>query len=228
MTTHLRNLIDLDNAPREIMLEHNGVKTQLFYDATGDEICWVGYPVNSKGEKYWFGLRVYGDLTIVGSVALDYIARGGLPKKKGDDPLPRKTRNSNRDTVKALFLTAALLHKLEEHKGTLPTYLKENTGLEVEEGEMSETDVVTYALLGKSATCLRLARANGYRFLVDVPRYIRRFVSASYADIIEGEWDAESDEVVDTSSLHQTGVTLMQLLGHKFRLVHTIRKREAK
>jgi hypothetical protein len=219
MDLHLLNIINTSTAPIHIALIYNDTRTDLYQDSSSGGVCWVGNPVGPDGTRYRFALRISPGGRVEGTGALDFIASKGAYIKGARKPAFDQ-RTEARAELLRLFIAAALLQgRSAEDVPSMIAEMEAETGFSVMVGETTEADELVYSLTDSPARYLRLAKSHGLRFVIDIPKYIARFVSPSYAKCVKGNWDLASDDAVDTSNLYQNKVALMKMGGYRFNLV---------
>ena len=208
------NLFDLDKAPEVIRITTGSVSTELVRSGTKEDPYWVGVPVNIEGQKCRFALRIDAKGNLIGSAAIRFITAGGW--KRGGKWVKHDQVLETRAAFTRAFLRAAIEAEAHRTGASLLEYLQGESGMDVTAGDNTPLEEEIFALMGRKAYLLRLAKENNLRFEVDVVKHMEKYVAPTYARIVPGSWDDESDEVSDTSNLQSGQVRMLQLKGLKF------------
>lgn len=219
--TNLNLLADL-NSPEVITIHYNNTTTTLCRVAgEGGRVYYAGIPSCFNGGKCDYGLTLdeYGRFS--GTAALNFIVTGGWrPGTKKPDAAAKE--EARKAFVQAFFQSAIAQQDTNLNPNGLEELRKvieSVSGLDVEEGEMSEEDLRKVSLMDTPFYIVEVARKRGLRIVVDVAKYIATFVSTRYACVTNGEWDKESVEVSITSALSTNQTQLMREAGMKFRKI---------
>lgn len=226
----MEGLISASRAPDVIQIEFNGTSTQLLKhvserDSEGNpsSIRYVGTPVGPDGRACRFALSIETNGFVRGSAAMNFIVAGGWGR--GTTKPDAATKHEGRSAFIRGLITSAIVHQGMDNNGEMRSIIERETGLTVTDGEMTHEDKNLYALLGVRAYLVSLAESRGIKFVVDVPKFIGRIVQPTYATVVDGAWDDESDEVALTSALTEAHVQLLTGSNLKFKKVQ--RKRGA-
>jgi len=224
----MEGLISPSRAPDVISVEFNGTTTKLLKqvvakdeEGTAVSIRYVGTPVGPDGRSCRFAMSIETNGFVRGSAAMNFIAAGGWGRgtTKPDEATKRESRNN---FVRGL-ITSVIVHQGMDNSAEMKSVIERETGLTVTDGEMSPEDKNLYALLGVRAYIVTLAESRNLKFSVDLKSFMGKVVQPTYAAIVEGEWDEESDEVALTSALSEAHVQLLTGAGLKFRKVRRAR-----
>ena len=218
----MQGLIHPERAPDMINVEFNNTTTKLMKqvveskDGKPTEIRYVGTPVGPDGRRCRFSMSIETNGYVRGSAAMNFIAAGGWGRNTVK-PNEEAKRESRTKFVQG-FIFSAMMHQGADNSSEMKTVIERETGLKVVEGEITQEDRNLYGLLGVKAYLVSLVASRGLRFEVDIKSYIGKSVQPSYASVISGEWDEESDEVALTSALTEAHVQLLVKAGLKFRM----------
>lgn len=217
----MEGLIHPERAPDVINVEYNNTTTRLLKqyieskDGKPTQIRYVGTPVGPDGRKCRFSLSIETNGYVRGSAAMNFIVAGGWGRNT-----TKPTRDEKKD-ARARFLNgfffSAMMHQGVDNSEEMKEVISRETGLKVVAGEVTEEDRSLYGLLGIKAYLVSLVSSRGLRFEVDIKEYIGKSVQPTYAKVIPGEWDEESDEVALTSALTEAHVQLLTKAGLKFQ-----------
>lgn len=219
------NLIEPERAPDVITIHYNNTVTRMcrVIDKDSGEIYYTGVPATTNGHKCKFGFTLSCDGYFDGSAAMNFITAGGW--KRGTRKPTGSEKAQAREQFICAFLSAAIQHRdpadrphnFEELKDVVAS----TSGLTVEEGDMSESDLRVLSLMAVPYHIVEVAIQRGLRLVADIPGYIAGLVQPSYAKCIEGEWGRESGQVAITSALATSHTQLMREAGLCFKKVRT-------
>lgn len=217
----MQGLINPERAPDVINVEFNNTVTRLMKQIVTSEdgkptsVRYVGTPVGPDGRRCRFAMSIETNGYVRGSAAMNFIAAGGWGRNTVK-PSEADKRDSRAKFVQG-FIFSAMMHQGTEDNGEMKKIIERETGLKVVDGEMTAEDRNLYGLLGVRAYLVSLVASRNLRFEVDLKEYIGKSVQPTYAKVIQGEWDEESDEVALTSALTEAHVQLLVGAGLKFR-----------
>tara|TARA_B100000131_G_scaffold221323_1_gene212823 strand:- start:16992 stop:17675 length:684 start_codon:yes stop_codon:yes gene_type:complete len=221
----MQSLIDPKRAPDVITITYNKTVTELLKRENGDgSVSYVGNPVSESGMrcKYAFQLETNGYFD--GSGAMNFICQGGWGRGTKKPSVEEKAK-SRAEFIRAFVSSAIMLVGLEKNEEMI-SVLERDTGLKVLVGEMTNEDKDLMALLQVPAYLVSFAASRGLRFTVDIKEFMAKHVQPSYAKVVEGEWDDESERVALTSALPWAHVKLMSEAGLRFQRVRRSRKKK--
>ena len=217
----MQGLINPERAPDVINVEYNNTSTRLMKQVVSAEygsatqVRYVGTPVGPDGRRCRFAMSIETNGYVRGSAAMNFISAGGWGRNTVK-PTEDQKRESRTKFVQG-FIFSAMMHQGAEDDGEMKKIIERETGLSVVVGAITPEDRNLYGLLGVRAYLVSLAVSRGLRFEVNLEEYIGKSVQPSYAKVIQGEWDEESDEVALTSALTEAHVQLLVNAGLKFR-----------
>ena len=229
----MNGLINPERAPDVITVEFNGTTTKLAKEITGRDqsgkptsVKYVGHPVGPDGRACRFGMSIETNGFVRGSGAMNFIAQGGW--SRGTSKPNSTEKHEARQKFIQGFIFSALMFQGSETDQEMRDLIEKETGTKVVDGEITEKDRELYGLLGIKAYLVKLAETRNIRFEPDLKSYISRSVQPTYAKVVEGEWDEESDEVALTSALTQAHVQLLKGAKLKFRKERVKHARKAR
>jgi len=219
------NLVEPARAPDVITIHYNNTVTRMcrIIDKDSGEIFYTGVPETTTGHKCKFGFTLGCDGYFDGSAAMNFIAAGGW--KRGTRKPTGAEKAQAREQFVTSFLSAAIQHRDPSSRPhnfeELKNVVSETSGLKVEEGEMSESELRTLSLMAVPFHIVEVALKRGLRLVTNVPEYIANLVQPAYAKCEEGSWNKESSQVAITSALSTSHTQLMREAGLRFKKVRT-------
>jgi len=214
-----------ESSPIRFTIEVNNTRTILVQTKIGEELCWLGRPHSLETDEICKVALVIGaNGSIPYGPALNFIVDGGVSKrgaqrtKEQYDVTRQLLQRAFMHHVTSFYTTEQRESDWEELGTDLGAWLF-TKGFSVVTGETTEEDVRFYELFQLEQEVVSLLQ---HHKLVAIPLFEKLFssrVPASFARVVEGDWDQTSASISITNRLTLGEVSAMKLAGKKFERV---------